>query len=134
MSSGDEDGYEVGYGKPPNNSRFKKGQSGNPKGRRKRVKNFKTELQQVLSSRVTVTADGKPKSVSTVEAALMRLREKALKGDPRALSILLTYAEENSNASESASRERHLSRLEKEILARSGFPGKAEAEEGSDNV
>lgn len=132
MSSGDEDGYEVGYGKPPKNSRFKKGQSGNPKGRRKRVKNFKTELQQVLSSRVTVTADGKPKSVSTVEAALMRLREKALKGDPRELSILLTYAEENSNASENASRERHLSRLEEDIITRFGVLGEAD-NEGGDN-
>jgi len=128
----DED-YEVGYGKPPKGGRFKKGQSGNPKGRRKRVKNFKTELQQVLSSKVTVTADGKPKSVSTVEAALMRLKEKALKGDPRALSVLLTYAEENSSASENASRERHLSMLEREIIARSGFLGKADDEEGAGN-
>jgi hypothetical protein len=29
--------YEVGYGKPPVAARFKKGQSGNPNGRRKRT-------------------------------------------------------------------------------------------------
>ena len=31
-------GYEVGYGKPPKATRFKKGQSGNPKGRPRRQK------------------------------------------------------------------------------------------------
>ena len=29
-------GYAVGYGKPPKATQFKKGQSGNPKGRAKR--------------------------------------------------------------------------------------------------
>ena len=29
--------YEVGYGKPPESGKFKKGQSGNPKGRKKKV-------------------------------------------------------------------------------------------------
>jgi hypothetical protein len=31
--------YEVGYGKPPESSRFKPGQSGNPKGRPRGAKN-----------------------------------------------------------------------------------------------
>jgi hypothetical protein len=76
--SGDDDD-EAGYGKPPKSGMFKKGQSGNPKGRPKGVKNFQTELRSVLRSKVTVTEAGKLKSVSVVEAALMRLREKALK-------------------------------------------------------
>ncbi|MGJ3627161.1 DUF5681 domain-containing protein [Sphingomonas sp. MMS24-JH45] len=32
--------YEVGYGKPPIHARFQKGQSGNPKGRKKGSKNL----------------------------------------------------------------------------------------------
>ncbi|AGI66494.1 hypothetical protein OAN307_c07690 [Octadecabacter antarcticus 307] len=121
MSEDQDDDYEVGYGKPPKNGMFKKGQSGNPKGRQKRVKNFKTELKDVLGSKVTVTVNGKPKLVSTVEAALMRLKDKALKGDARALSILLSYAEQNSNSSENSSRERGLSKLEQELFDRSGL-------------
>ena len=38
--------YEVGYGRPPIESRFQPGQSGNPKGRRKRQRNLKTVVQE----------------------------------------------------------------------------------------
>jgi hypothetical protein len=123
MSKDQDDDYEVGYGKPPKSGMFKKGQSGNPKGKQKRVKNFRTEVNDMLATKVTVTAAGKPKLVGTTHAALMRLREKALKGDPRALNSLLGYAEENSNASEDRSRERKLNKLERDILDRSGLLG-----------
>lgn len=115
----EDEAFEVGYGKPPKSGRFKKGQSGNPKGRPKRVKNFQTELKEVLSSKVTIKDKGRPKSVSTVQASLMRLKEKALKGDPRALNTLLSYAEQSSQLSDSHSRERELSKLEREIFDRS---------------
>jgi hypothetical protein len=128
--SGDDDD-EAGYGKPPKSGMFKKGQSGNPKGRPKGVKNFQTELCSVLRSKVTVTEAGKPKSVSTVEAALMRLREKALKGDQRALEILLGYARESSGASDARSRERKLSKLEQDILGRSELAGNTDDPDGS---
>ena len=120
--SGDDD-YEAGYGKPPKSGMFKKGQSGNPKGRPKGVKNFQTELRSVLRSKVTVTVAGKPKLVSVVKAALMRLREKALKGDQRALEIVLGYAQESSSASDARLRERQLSKLEQDILGRSDLAG-----------
>lgn len=131
MSYKNDNPEKLGYGNPPKSGMFKKGQSGNPKGRRKRVKNFKTELKDVLNSKVTVNVAGKPTSVSTVKAALLRLKEKALKGDPRALDLLLNYAQENSNASENKSRERHLSKLEQDILSRSELFGTLDQAEGS---
>ena len=73
MNDDSDNDNEVGYGKPPKNGQFKKGQSGNPKGRSKGVRNFQTEVEAILRSKVTVTRDGRPKSVGTVEAALMRL-------------------------------------------------------------
>ena len=39
-------GYEVGYGKPPMETRFKKGQSGNPRGRPKGAKNKRPGLHE----------------------------------------------------------------------------------------
>jgi hypothetical protein len=40
--------YEVGYGKPPKHTRFKPGQSGNPKGRPKASKDFRSLLHRAL--------------------------------------------------------------------------------------
>ena len=84
--------YEVGYGKPPKHSQFKKGQSGNPRGRRKGSRNLKTDVKDTLTQRVRLTKDGKPKTVSTQQAALLRLREKALAGDGRSLDRLIELA------------------------------------------
>ena len=85
---------EVGKGNPPKHTRFKKGQSGNPKGRPKGTKNFKTDVQSTLAEPVKVTKDGAPKNVSSQKAALLRLREKALNGDARALDKYLALAKE----------------------------------------
>lgn len=40
---------EIGYKKPPRHTRFRKGQSGNPKGRPKGTQNLKTDLAEELS-------------------------------------------------------------------------------------
>lgn len=86
------DDYEVGYGKPPKHSQFRKGQSGNPKGRPKGSRNFSTDLKATLAERVRVTKGGKAMTVSTQLATLLRLREKALAGDERALGRLIELA------------------------------------------
>src|SRR5215469_15592455 len=51
--------YEVGYGKPPRHTRFKKGQSGNPRGRPCGSKNLKTLLSEALSEPVIITENGR---------------------------------------------------------------------------
>ena len=48
--------YEVGRGKPPVDSRFRKGQSGNPRG--PRPKNLPALLVEALNEKVVVTIDG----------------------------------------------------------------------------
>lgn len=109
---------EAGYGKPPEESRFRKGQSGNPKGRPKGSRNFRTDLEEVLSAKVSVNEQGKPRKVSAQLAMLMRLREKALKGDARALDRLVALALEQSAEKEARDAERSLSGSEEEILSR----------------
>jgi len=83
---------KVGYRRPPTHSRFQKGQSGNPRGRQKGVRNFATDVKRSLEMPVTLNEKGKSKRVSTQEALILRMREKALKGDPRALECLLALA------------------------------------------
>ncbi len=86
------DDEEVGYGKPPKATRFKKGQSGNPKGRPRGSRNFSTDVKATLDQPVQLKIRGRNQTVATQQAALLRLREKALSGDGRALDRLLELA------------------------------------------
>ena len=52
----DEHDYKVGPGRPPLRTRFRKGQSGNPGGRRK--KNMPAPLADALNETISVTIDG----------------------------------------------------------------------------
>ncbi len=113
-----DDDYEVGYGKPPKHSRFSKGQSGNARGRKKGSRNFQTDLEEVLEARVSIKENGHARKVTSQQAALRRLREKALAGDPRALDRLLTLAQHHSEEKEVRSAERSLSDEEADILRR----------------
>ena len=85
------DDYKIGYGKPPKSTQFKKGQSGNPKGRPKGTKNFKTDLIEELSEPVLVTEGGKGTTMSKQRAILKRTVQKALAGDMRAISLLVRW-------------------------------------------
>src|SRR3954447_26062308 len=86
--SGRED-YEVGYKKPPRNTQFRKGKSGNPAGRPKRAVNVQASLIKTLSEPVIVRIDGKPTKMSSLDAGLLNLRTNMLKGDPKAFAILV---------------------------------------------
>ena len=87
--------YEVGYGKPPSHTRFKPGQSGNPKGRPKRSQNLHSVFRDALFKKVPVTEDGRLRSMSRVEAIVTGLVAKALKGDPRAAESVLRLANQH---------------------------------------
>jgi hypothetical protein len=93
--------FEVGYGQPPRHTRFQPGMSGNPRGRVKGVCNLGSDVRRTLQTPVKLSDQGKPKRVSTQEAALLRLREKALKGDGRSLDRLLELARLFNSTSDS---------------------------------
>jgi Family of unknown function (DUF5681) len=101
-SGGGTSDYEVGYGKPPRHAQFRPGQSGNPAGRPKGVRNLKTDVKRTLAAPVKVTKDGRTRKKSTQEAALMVLLQKALGGDPRALDRLFDLAVRFNNDSAEA--------------------------------
>lgn len=111
------DDYEVGYGKPPKNTQFQTGQSGNPKGRPKGTKNLKTDLQEVLNEKVQVNAGGKTLIVSKQRAMLMRISELALKGNVRAIEFLTKLALQHLEDDNASVAGLPLSAGEEQILA-----------------
>jgi hypothetical protein len=81
--------YAVGYRKPPRETQFTKGQSGNPRGRPKGSQNVATFLQKAARQRVKVTINGGSRFVTKLEAAVTQLSNQAASGDPRAIRDLL---------------------------------------------
>ena len=65
--------YEVGYGKPPQHTRFKSGQSGNPRGRPSGSKNLKTLLSEALNEPVTITENGRRRKITKREAIVRQV-------------------------------------------------------------
>ena len=84
--------YEVGYGRPPIESRFERGVSGNPKGRPKGSLNLTTTFTRVLRETVVVTERGKKKTITKLEAAVMQLTRLAIGGDVSAIKHVLSLA------------------------------------------
>ncbi len=82
--------YDVGYKKPPKDTQFQPGESGNPKGRPKGVKNLATDLAEELEQLVVVHESNQTLKVTKQRAMLKSLFAKAMKGDVRASSALIT--------------------------------------------
>lgn len=99
----DED-YKVGYGKPPKQTQFKPGQSGNPKGRSKGTKNLKTELMEMLAEMILVRDGDRTRQVSNQRAFLMALLSRAFKGDAKAAGHLIGLMIRLTNTGEATSQ------------------------------
>lgn len=80
--------YEIGYRRPPESGRFKKGKSGNPKGRPKGSTNFLTILEKELNQSIVVNENGKKKTITRMQAMVKRIVAGALQGDLKALMTL----------------------------------------------
>lgn len=81
--------YEIGYRRPPPSGQFKKGASGNPKGRPKGSKNFMTLLEKELAQKIVVNEGGRRKTVTRLQAMVMRMVAGALQGDHKNLLTLV---------------------------------------------
>src|SRR6516162_1315212 len=82
----DEHDYKVGPGRPPLRTRFRKGQSGNPGGRRK--KNMPALLADALNETISVTIDGEQRQITKREAVVHQLVNKSTTADLRATKML----------------------------------------------
>lgn len=89
-SADNEPAYNVGKYRPPVNTRFKTGQSGNPTGKRNGSKNEATLLTELLDKeKVTLRENGKSRKITVREAIYRKATQDALKGDLKAARFIL---------------------------------------------
>lgn len=84
--------YGVGYGKPPQERRFKAGQSGNPRGRPKNSQSLVKLFARELKRKRTIVEDGQRLCIRTDEILIKRVLQVAFKGNLRALGMMMRLA------------------------------------------
>jgi uncharacterized protein DUF5681 len=116
MPSENHSDYEVGFGRPPQHSRFAKGQSGNPRGRPSGGKNFTTLLREALNEPVIVTENGGRRKVSKRQAIVIQLVNRSATADFRAIKILLDIVRDMERQTEPTSEISDFSEADEKVL------------------
>ena len=89
--------YEVGYGKPPKQTQFVKGKSGNPKGRPRGSKNLSAMFDQACREKITVSRRGRSVRMTKFQASAHQLANKAAGGDLKAINSLMSLSQSFNN-------------------------------------
>ena len=106
--------YEIGYGKPPRGRPFQKGQSGNPRGPRR--KNLAALLVAALNEPVYVTIDGKRRKITKREAIVTQMVNKSAKADLRAIKMLFDMKEVEQKAGAAPPEPPKLTSTDREVV------------------
>lgn len=85
--------YAVGNKKPPKHSQFKRGHSGNPKGRPKGSDGVRKRLGRMLNGRVSINNNGKSVKLSRLDRGLLLLADGFSKGDWKCVPPVLKIME-----------------------------------------
>lgn len=81
--------YKVGYKRPPPETRFQPGRSGNPKGRPKGRSNHRTTVNRVMNEKVSLRQGDETRRITKFEAVLQAQANKGMKGDARSAAMVL---------------------------------------------
>jgi hypothetical protein len=109
--------YSVGYGHPPLHTQFKKGSSGNPRGRPKGSKNFNTIIAEELERTIVVNENGRRRPISRGRALIKRLIATALSGDLKAMALIVKMFPGADQAKHERQRAQDTDQVDLEILA-----------------
>jgi hypothetical protein len=85
--------YEVGYGKPPKANQFRKGRTGNPRGKRQGGENTISAFKRIVSERVKINDGEKVRTTTLAEAVILKNYNAAVQKDPFAMSNIFRLAE-----------------------------------------
>jgi hypothetical protein len=94
--------YEIGYAKPPVDTRFRKGQSGHPRGTKKGHKGLKAVVSAVFQEKVAIRTARGIKKVTKLDALVQKIMNDALTGDGRAVMHIVRLAKEAGLTQEAA--------------------------------
>ena len=109
--------YDVGYRRPPKETQFIAGESGNPKGRPKGSRPVGAVLQDIIQQKVSVTEGGKTRRLSALEVMLRRLANDAMRSDQRAIKLLLSLVDRYGESPQTTLQLREMLDEDQEILA-----------------
>jgi hypothetical protein len=84
--------YAVGYCRPPLETRFQKGQSGNPTGRAKGRRSVKSEIEEIANKKVNVRDGDTKRQVTLLGANVLTHAMRGAKGDHRSSALLFKLA------------------------------------------
>jgi hypothetical protein len=85
---------KIGPGNPPKYTQYRKGVSGNPKGRPKGSKNLSTLMMEAAHHPVSVDIEGKSRRITAIHATTLQLATKAAHGDAKATVAFLDAVDE----------------------------------------
>ena len=102
MSSDRKGDYEVGYKRPPKETRFKKGNNANPQGRPRGSKNLATLLEEALNTQVETVEDGTRRRRTKRDVVIAQLVDQSANADLRATKLLLDMLHKLERAPASA--------------------------------
>jgi hypothetical protein len=107
----------VGYGRPPKATQFRKGTSGNPKGRPKGSRPIGAVLHDILGQRISVTENGRTRRLPALEVMLRRLANDAMRSEPIALKLMLSLFDRYGESAETTIKLDEILEDDKAILA-----------------
>lgn len=107
---------KIGYKNPPKHTQFKKGQSGNPKGRPKSARGLKTDLKAELIGKMNIRVNGEDVSGTKQQLMLRTLTVRAASGDISATRILINLVMQILGPEDHDTGPKKLSSLDQEIL------------------
>ncbi|WP_425419050.1 DUF5681 domain-containing protein [Oricola indica] len=96
MAKNHENNEDIGYKKPPKTTRWKKGQSGNPRGRKKKPRDANGLLKLELEKVITIRDGGEDVRITKKEALITSLVNDGIKGNAKAREMMMRLLDVDS--------------------------------------